>query len=76
MAVFLCRPAGWVVASCIADGPFGQEERSDAVVGQVHRQDGPVVDGAEGPGAPEYGEVDQSFRPDVRPAVEFGGAGV
>ena len=72
MAVFLCHPAGRIVAGFVPDGPFGEEECSDAVVRQVHRQDGPVVDGAEGPGAPENGEIDQCFCGNVRPAVEFG----
>jgi len=32
------------------------------------------MNAAECPGTPEDGEVDQGFRSDVRPAVEFGGA--
>ena len=74
LSVFLCRPAGRIVARFVSDGPFGEEECSDAVVRQVHRQNGRVVGGAECPGAPEDGEIDQCFCDNVRPAVKFGGA--
>ena len=76
MAVFLYLPSRGGVASFVADSPFCQKERTDAVVGEIHRQDRPVVDGAECPGAPDYRKVDQGFRADIRPAVEPGGSGV
>ena len=55
-----------------ADEPFCYQKQSNPVVSQIHRCDGPVVNGAKGPRSPEDGEVDQCFAADISPSIEFG----
>ena len=68
----LGSPSCWLVIGFGSDEPLGQEKQSNPVVSQIHRCDGPVVNGAKGPRSPKDGEVDQCFAADISPSIEFG----
>ncbi len=59
------------VAGGQAGDPFGDQQQSKPIGGDVHGPDGPVLSSAKRPRAKQHHEIDQGFSAAITPAVQF-----